>query len=304
MTNDDYYKILGVEKNASENDIKKAYRKLAVKYHPDKNPDNKEAEEKFKVISDAYSVLSDKEKRQKYDQFGKEGININTNNMGGNPHDVFNTFFGGQDPFRNFPQEGFSFGNMNGVPNVQTRFSKNGFTFTTVNNSRPTPRIKVNELTLIKINSSVLIFGLVNNEKYNDITGIINSYDANKMRYTVRIDNRTEMMLKHENLLQLVDVTICNLINKKELNGKTGKIIGICKDLGRYKINLEGQIIALKQDNFIVPNETCISLHNLNRKDLNGKKGRILSFNSEDKRYKIGINKNLQYNIKLQNIVI
>ena len=53
-----------------------------------------------------------------------------------------------------------------------------------------------------------------------------------------------------------------------------------------------------------MPNETCISLHNLNRKDLNGKKGRILSFNSEDKRYKIGINKNLQYNIKLQNIVI
>ena len=299
MTNDDYYKILGVEKNASENDIKKAYRKLAVKYHPDKNPDNKEAEEKFKVISDAYSVLSDKEKRQKYDQFGKEGMNMNTNNMG-NPHDVFNTFFGGQDPFKNFPQEGFSF--SMGGPNIQTKVSRNGFTFTTINTNRPVPRVKVNELTLIKINSNVLIYGLVNNDRYNDKEGTTTNYDANKMRYTVRIDSRTEMMLKHENLLQLIDVTICNLVNKKELNGKIGKIIGICNDLGRYKINLEGQVIALKQDNFIVPNGTCISLYNLNRQELNGKKGRVLSFNSEDKRYKIGINKNLQYNIKLENI--
>ena len=67
--NDDYYKILGVDKNATESEIKKAYKKLAIKYHPDKNLNNKEAEEKFKIISDAYSILSDKDKRLKYDQF-------------------------------------------------------------------------------------------------------------------------------------------------------------------------------------------------------------------------------------------
>ena len=70
----DYYEILGVPRNASEEDIKKAYRKLAVKYHPDKNPGNKEAEEKFKEINEAYEVLSDKEKRARYDQFGHAGV--------------------------------------------------------------------------------------------------------------------------------------------------------------------------------------------------------------------------------------
>ncbi len=66
----DYYKILGVAKTASADDIKKAYRKLAVKYHPDKNPDNKEAEEKFKEIGEAHEVLGDPEKRKKYDELG------------------------------------------------------------------------------------------------------------------------------------------------------------------------------------------------------------------------------------------
>jgi curved DNA-binding protein len=70
----DYYKLLGVEKNASQEELKKAYRKLALKYHPDKNRDNKEAEEKFKKISEAYAVLSDKEKRQQYDTFGSAGF--------------------------------------------------------------------------------------------------------------------------------------------------------------------------------------------------------------------------------------
>lgn len=67
----DYYKILGIDKKASDEEIKKAYRKLAIKYHPDKNPGNKQAEEKFKEINEANAVLSDSEKRKKYDQFGE-----------------------------------------------------------------------------------------------------------------------------------------------------------------------------------------------------------------------------------------
>jgi len=67
----DYYSILGINKNASESDIKKAYRKLALKYHPDRNPNDKEAENRFKEVSEAYEVLSDPEKRKKYDQFGQ-----------------------------------------------------------------------------------------------------------------------------------------------------------------------------------------------------------------------------------------
>ena len=74
MAKRDYYEILGVGKNASADEIKRAYRRMAMKYHPDKNPDDKEAEAKFKECAEAYEVLSDTEKRQRYDQFGHEGL--------------------------------------------------------------------------------------------------------------------------------------------------------------------------------------------------------------------------------------
>ena len=73
MQKRDYYEVLGVAKNATEDEIKKAYRKLAIKYHPDKNPDDKEAEEKFKEAAEAYDVLSNADKRARYDQFGHAG---------------------------------------------------------------------------------------------------------------------------------------------------------------------------------------------------------------------------------------
>lgn len=79
----DYYKVLGVNKNASQDEIKKAYRKLAVKYHPDKNKDNKSAEEKFKAVNEAHEVLGDPEKRKKYDQLGTNWRQYE--NMGGRP---------------------------------------------------------------------------------------------------------------------------------------------------------------------------------------------------------------------------
>jgi curved DNA-binding protein len=82
----DYYKILGIERNASADDIKRAYRKLAIKYHPDKNPNNKASEEKFKEINEANEVLGDPEKRKKYDQLGESW---NTHQQQGNPNDNF-----------------------------------------------------------------------------------------------------------------------------------------------------------------------------------------------------------------------
>ena len=94
----DYYEILGVSKTASKIEIKKAYRKLAMKYHPDKNPGDKEAEEKFKLINEAYQVLSDDEKRAIYDRYGKEGLEgrgYRPQNDFSDIFDMFNDIFGG-----------------------------------------------------------------------------------------------------------------------------------------------------------------------------------------------------------------
>ena len=106
----DYYEVLGVEKGAGADDIKKAYRKLAMKYHPDRNPGDKEAEEKFKEAAEAYEVLSDEEKRARYDQFGFAGVDPNygagqaggygAGGFGGfgdfgDLGDIFGSFFGG-----------------------------------------------------------------------------------------------------------------------------------------------------------------------------------------------------------------
>ena len=117
----DYYDILGISKSASADEIKKAYRKLAVKYHPDKNPGDKAAEEKFKEVSRAYEVLSDEKKRKQYDQFGPDlfertggqgygpgsggfgggqgGFSSSNFNFSGfsDPRDIFSQVFGGSD---------------------------------------------------------------------------------------------------------------------------------------------------------------------------------------------------------------
>src|SRR3982750_284970 len=111
MAKRDYYDVLGISKGADADEIKKAYRKMAIKYHPDKNQGDKEAEEKFKEAAEAYEVLSNPEKRQRYNQFG-HAANAQSASGGGygggggmNMEDIFSQFgdiFGGGSPFDGF----------------------------------------------------------------------------------------------------------------------------------------------------------------------------------------------------------
>jgi molecular chaperone DnaJ len=107
MAKRDYYEVLGVTKSASADEIKKAYRKLAIQFHPDKNPDNPEAEDKFKEAAEAYEVLSNAEKKARYDQFGHQGLGGNGGygGAGMNMEDIFSQFgdiFGGGGGFGSF----------------------------------------------------------------------------------------------------------------------------------------------------------------------------------------------------------
>ncbi|KAK7161116.1 hypothetical protein R3I94_003945 [Phoxinus phoxinus] len=137
----DYYSVLGIQKGASDDEIKKAYRKQALKYHPDKNK-SPSAEEKFKEIAEAYDVLSDPKKRDVYDRFGEEGLKGGAPGGGGNggnfsytfqgdPHAMFSEFFGGRSPFEHMfgrnggmdegmetddPFASFGMGGMGGFP--------------------------------------------------------------------------------------------------------------------------------------------------------------------------------------------
>ncbi len=119
----DYYEVLGVDKNAGADEIKKAYRKSAMKYHPDRNPGDKEAEEKFKELGEAYEVLSDSEKRSRYDQFGFAGVDPNYGGGAGGSGfggfggfgdfgDIFGEFFGGgrRQSTQNAPRRGENVG--------------------------------------------------------------------------------------------------------------------------------------------------------------------------------------------------
>lgn len=93
----DYYEVLGLKKGASESEIKSAFRKMAMKYHPDRNPDDKDAEEKFKEVNEAYAVLSDPEKKSRYDRFGHAGVDPNAGFGGGGGFGGFDGSFGGFD---------------------------------------------------------------------------------------------------------------------------------------------------------------------------------------------------------------
>lgn len=291
LKSDDYYQILGCSKNADDAALKKAYRKLAVKWHPDKNPDNQEATENFQKISEAYATLSDKKKREIYDQYGVEGVNAadqgnapppggfggGFGGFGGGGHHggahhmspeeaqfIFGQFFGGSDPFGGFSSS------MGGRGGRSMRGSAGMDPFMHIGGSGmggSGMRGSMGGFGGMPFDMGSMGMGSMGGGMNGSSRPAPKRYDA--------IPRETVVSLK-------------GLVNKPERNGDRGVIQSFNPQSGRYVVVLEDsdETMSVKPSNLL--QHVHVKLHGLESKpELNGERGTVLAWNSHTERYNI-----------------
>jgi len=285
LNSDDYYQILGCSRNADENALKKAYKKLAVKWHPDKNPDNEEATTKFQKISEAYAVLSDEKKRKLYDRYGKQGSDA-ADQMGddapsgfGGPHfarpgrggghhmspeeaqHIFSSFFGGADPFGGMGG-GFGVRGGAGAPGFSVRMGPGG------GGSRGggvDPMV------------AEMLSGMGGMGGRGGMGGMGGGY---------RQQRRAPP--SYDAIPAGTIVTLKNLQSAADRNGDRGVVKQYIPSSGRYVVLLEDtdETMSVKPANFIQHVGVRISEIS-SQPELNGKSGTIITWNEAKERYNI-----------------
>lgn len=301
-----YYKNLGIQKTAGDTEIKSAYRKLALKHHPDKNTDNPEtASENFKKISEAYDVLSDKSKREIYDTYGKRGLEGNGGCGGGgfsgfgghiNPDDIFRQFFassggGFNDDFGGFGGGGFHMGGERRAPR------------------RPAPPPYPTGPEVIAKGTSVSVHSLSSKPEYNGKEGKLVGFESAKKRYRVSFDGSEDLdscvSIKTSNFVQLMpNVQLRDVTSRPQLNGCKGTIVGLSGD--RYHVQLSsGACVGVGLSNLILPTDARVHIHSLNAgAQYNDTTGRVVKFIEEDNRYLVEVCGNKQLKLKSENLTI
>ena len=319
INSDDYYKVLNISRDANENDIKRSYRKLAMKYHPDKNKNDKKAEEKFKKIGEAYGVLSDKEQKEQYDNYGKEGL------QGGpqiNPNDIFQSFFGGSNhhstsmngeipdifsnmmggstfhfqssslnnnPFSNQNIFGHqqSFGNQNIFGHQQSFGNQNPFNRTSAT-------------YVISDGEKVILRDIKSRQDLNGKRGYIEDYDNRKQRYLINVENE-KLLLKQDNILCITNITHCQTKYR-------GKIINYNNN--RYTLLLKAKTKSVKVNNvniyeFIINDVAVVKLVNIKSQPyLNGEYVKIEEYDEKTERYLVKQTNGQNLKVKSKNIWI
>jgi len=225
MAKRDFYEILGVDKNADKATLKKAYRKLAIQYHPDKNPDNPEAEEKFKEAAEAYEVLSDDDKRARYDRYGHQGLGAGSGSGGMNMEDIFSHFgdiFGG------------GFGGFSGFGGSGR--SRGGRRVTKGSNLR----VKV-KLTLAEISNGVEKKIKVNKHVACTTCGGSGAKDSNSKRTCSRCNGSGQVITVQNTILgQMQTSSTC-----PECSGQGEMILHKCNSCQGEGIVKEDEVITL-----------------------------------------------------------
>mmetsp|Transcript_20099 Transcript_20099/g.29828 ORF Transcript_20099/g.29828 Transcript_20099/m.29828 type:complete len:363 (-) Transcript_20099:156-1244(-) len=287
LRSDDYYAILGCKRGDTDAQLKKAYRKLAVKWHPDKNPGNEEATKNFQKISEAYAVLSDEKKRKVYDQHGKDGVNAaeqgadvptgggfgfrpgggshhHTSGTGMSPEEAdqfFRMFFGGSDPF------GGMGGGMGGSTRGRDGLGGSGINMMFGNGGMP---------GMGGMGSSFQMGGGMPGGMGSSFGGggSFRQPQAQAKRYDA-IPDGTIVSLK-------------GLVNASHFNGDRGTIQQYVPSSGRYVVQLEDsdETLSVKPSNIL--QHVHMRVHGIeSRPELNGKTGTVIAWDPSAERYKI-----------------
>jgi len=283
LESDDYYKVLGVDRGASDNEIAKAYKKLALKYHPDKNPEGKEeAERKFKVITEAYEVLHDPDKRKQYDQFGK-GFNGGGGGPGGNMNfqqadEIFKAFFGSNDPFSMFlggdDQDGPNgfFGGHGGGPRV---FFSGGMPGGSRGGGMP------------------FDFGGMGGMPGMGMGGMGGPFMGGMPGMGKAGGKGRRPPPPPQWAMPLgTEVMIRDLAKAQEHNGKLGKITGFDQAKGRYEVEVKDTTISLRPVN--LTQQCSVKITGIeSQPELNGAEGKILNYSDSNGRYSVKLQSKL-----------
>ncbi|KAH9252908.1 hypothetical protein BASA81_009064 [Batrachochytrium salamandrivorans] len=312
IKSDDYYKVLGAKRDSSLDEIKKLYKKLAIKYHPDKNPDNKEAEEAFKRVGEAYGVLSDKEKREEYDQYGKTGPGMGPGGMpggGGGFHSgfggmggggggrgmsqeearqMFSQMFGSDDPFAAF------FGGMGGG-----RRGGGGFGGIPGGGGGGFGGMPSGGGGFGGMPGGGFGGGGFGGMPGGGFGG--GGFGGMPQQQHQPAPKRS----KPGQLAVGTQIQIKNLRNSPELNGEVGQVVGHDDATGRYLVQVDGdETFKLRRENLQQVLERVEITGLSSSPELNGKLGTLFDRNLESDRYNIRLNSGQNLSVKPSSAIL
>lgn len=288
MNSSDYYQILGCPRNADDAALKKAYRKLAVKWHPDKNPDSEEATKNFQKVSEAYATLSDPKKRQMYDQYGEEGVRAADAGAdmpggggmpggfggfgGGGAHHMsqedaarfFTHAFGGGDPF------GGMFGGMGGGPGIRFSSSMGGDPFGGGGFGGGDP-------------FASFLGGGMGGRPHS-----MHGMGGSSMRGGMGSMRQSQPVKQYDVIPPGTIVSLKDLVNKSEYNGDRGVVKQYVPSSKRYAVELEDseETLSVKPENML--QHVHVTIHDIqSQPELNGKTGTVITWCPTKERYNI-----------------